>query len=389
MFLCCYTLLSTAVWLLALPFLALLSFRIKYRRSLPARFFLWRNPPLEEDGLWFHVCSFGEARAVAPLVERFDPALRRMTATTQTGHSAIEDLAPGQSRYLPFEPLLWLWARPQKALIVMEAELWYLLFAVAGRRGAATFLINARLSDRSWPRYRRFAWFYRRLFAQIDYVFAQSEKDRSRLEELGARSVTVTGNLKLGAVAHPGCKLPKPAGGLLICAASTHEGEEAPILEAFRTLKEYHPDARMVLVPRHPERFERVWRMMESFARLQGWEAARFSETENLEADLTLMDRMGELVNCYAISDAVVLGGAFEPIGGHNAAEAAQFGIPIFSGPHFFNQRDLFEGIEGIEIVDEKNLAEKLRYPGLWKPTRLKTVSDPLERIEKEIRNVL
>ena len=326
---------------------------------------------------------------MAPLVERFDAGLRRMTAITQTGYDVIERLAPGRSRYLPFEPLLWLWARPQKALIVMEAELWYLLFAVARRRGAATFLINARLSDRSWPRYRRFAWFYRRLFAQVDRVFAQSERDRSRLEELGARNVIVTGNLKLGAIPGPSRKLPKPKRGLLICAASTHEGEEAPILEAFRALKEYHPDARMVVVPRHPERFDRVWRMMESFARLQGWEADRFSETESFEADLTLMDRMGELVNCYAISDAVVLGGAFERIGGHNAAEAAQFGIPIFSGPHFFNQKDLFEGIEGIEIVDEKALAEKLRYPGLWQPTRLKIAGDPLRRIEKEIRDVL
>ena len=147
MFLCCYTLLSAAVWLLALPFLVPLSLRSKYRRSLPARFFLWRNPPLKEGGVWFHVCSYGEARAVAPLVERFDAGLRRMTAITQTGYDVIERLAPGRSRYLPFEPLLWLWARPQKALIVMEAELWYLLFAVARRRGAATFLINARLSD--------------------------------------------------------------------------------------------------------------------------------------------------------------------------------------------------------------------------------------------------
>lgn len=389
MFLRVYTLLSAVVWLLALPFLLLLSCRGKYRRSLPARFFLWKNPPLKEGGVWFHVCSYGEARGVTPLVERFDSVQRRMTATTQTGYNVIETLAPGESRYLPFEPLLWFWIRPQKALIVMEAELWYLLFAMAKRRGAVTFLINARISDRSWPRYRRFAWFYRRLFAQVERVFAQSEKDRSRLEELGARNVIVTGNLKLGAVATPDRKLPKPSRGILVCAASTHEGEEAPILGAFRALKEYHPDARMVMVPRHPERFDRVWRMMQSFARLQGWKAARFSVVENLEADLTLMDRMGELVNCYAVSDVAVLGGAFEPIGGHNAAEAAQFGIPIFSGPNIFNQKDLFEGIEGIEIVEKEALAEMLRYPGLWKPTRLKIVEDPLGCIEKEIRNVL
>jgi len=101
------------------------------------------------------------------------------------------------------------------------------------------------------------------------------------------------------------------------------------------------------------------------------------------------MDRMGELVNCYAISDLVILGGAFEPIGGHNAAEAAQFGIPIISGPHNFNQKELFDGIEGIRIASKEELPEILRYPKLLEPTRLKVRSDALDRIEEEIRDVL
>jgi 3-deoxy-D-manno-octulosonic-acid transferase len=129
--------------------------------------------------------------------------------------------------------------------------------------------------------------------------------------------------------------------------------------------------------------------MMESFAKLQGWRVARFSQEESLDADLTLMDRMGELVNCYAVSDLVVLGGAFESIGGHNAVEAAQFGIPIISGPHYFNQKELFAGIEGITITPKEKLSEVLRYPKLLEATRLKIRGDALERIEKEIRNVL
>ncbi|ADV45967.1 lipid IV(A) 3-deoxy-D-manno-octulosonic acid transferase [Nitratifractor salsuginis] len=388
MFTCCYTLLSAILWLAALPFLLLFSFKKKYRRSIPARFFLWKNPPLREGGIWFHVCSFGEARGVAPLVERFAPELRRMSATTQTGFESIASLAPEQSRYLPFEPLLWLWVKPQKALVVMEAELWYLLFTVAKRRGAPTFLINARISDRSWPGYRRFAWFYRRIFARIDRIFAQSEKDRERLEALGARNVEVTGNIKLAQRPQPTRQLPKPE-GYLVCAASTHEGEEGAVLEAFRELKALRPEAKLLVVPRHPERFDKVWRMMESFAKLQAWQARRFSQGESLEADLILMDRMGELINCYAISDLVVLGGAFEPIGGHNAVEAAQFGMPIISGPHYFNQEELFAGIEGITIAPKEELAEVLRYPKLLEPTRLKVRGDALERIEKEIRNVL
>ncbi len=388
MFTCCYTLLTAVAWLVALPILFLFSFRKKYRSSIPARFFLWRNTPLKPEGVWFHVCSFGEARAVAPLVERFDPDIRRLSATTQTGFESIQALSAEQSRYLPFDPLLWFWMKPQKALVVMEAELWYLLFALAKRRGAATFLVNARISDRSWPRYRRFAWFYRRLFAHVDRVFAQSEADRKRLEALGARNVTVVGNIKLGQIPSPTRRFEKPE-GYLVCAASTHEGEEGEILQAFRELKMLRPEAKMVLVPRHPERFEKVWRMMRSFGRLQEWRIARFSESGNLMADLTLMDRMGELVNCYAVSDLVVLGGAFEPIGGHNAAEAAQFGIPIITGPHYFNQKDLFAGIEGITVVEREKLSETLRYPKLLERSCLKLTENPLDVIEKEIRNVL
>ena len=388
MFTAVYTFLTGLATLAALPFLLPLSLRRKYRHSIPARFWLWKNPPLKEEGVWFHVCSFGEARAVTPLVERFDEKLRRLSATTQTGRSVIEDLSSGQSRYLPFEPLLWFWLRPQKALVVMEAELWYLLFSLAKRRGAATFLINARISDRSWSSYRRFGWLYRRIFSHVDRVFAQSEKDRERLEELGARNVTVLGNLKLAAVPGPTRSLEKPE-GFLVCAASTHEGEEGAVLHAFRELKRLRPEAKMVLVPRHPERFEKVERMMRSFAKLQGWSSARFSDTENFGSDLTLMDRMGELVNCYAISDLVVLGGAFEPIGGHNAAEAAQFGIPIISGPHYFNQKELFEGIEGITVATGEELPDVLRYPGLLSSTRLKVQGDALGIIEKEIRRVL
>ncbi|WP_457605333.1 lipid IV(A) 3-deoxy-D-manno-octulosonic acid transferase [Nitratifractor sp.] len=388
MFAAFYTLVAWLLWLAALPIVVLLSLCGKYRRSLPARFLLWTNPPLPADGIWFHVCSFGEARAIRPLAERFDPGLLRLSTTTRTGYDACRELAPQQTRYLPFEPLLWFWTKPQKALVVMEAELWYLLFHVARARGAKTFLINARISDRSWPSYRRFAWFYRRLFAEVDRVFAQTERDRERLEALGARRVEVVGNLKLSAIPQAKGLLKKPD-GYLVCAASTHEGEESAILEGFRRLKSHKPEAKLLLVPRHPERFDRIEKMARGFARLQEWSFALFSEGESLEADLILIDRMGLLVECYAISDLVVLGGAFEPIGGHNAAEAAQFGLPVISGPHFHNQQELFSWIEGITVVDKEKLAETMEYPALLPPTKIVGGREAMERIEEEIRNVL
>ena len=383
-----YTLALSLLYVAAIPFLVPAVLRGKYRQAVPARFFLWHNPPLPEGGIWFHVCSLGEARALHSLVKRFDPSEVRMTATTQTGFDAVSRMAPGRSGYLPFEPLIPFWSRAHKVLVVMEAELWYLLFRVAKKKGAKTILVNARISDRSWPRYRRFGWLYRRIFKAVDLVYAQTETDRQRLEALGAANVRVTGNIKFADIPSPSRKLAR-AEGLLVCAGSTHEGEEGIVMEAFRKLKKVRPQARLAIVPRHPERFSKVARMAESFARLQGWSFSRFSECETLESDLVLVDMMGELVNCYAVSDVVVLGGAFEAAGGHNAAEAAQFGIPVVSGPNYFNQKELFAGIEGITIVSGDELGDVLQYPNLLPGTRIMAERDPLKEIEKEIRNVL
>jgi len=127
-----YTFLFSIVYLLALPFLFILSkVKSKYKVSIPARFFLKSNPSLETNGIWFHACSFGEARAIYPLVDALPNELIRLTTTTQTGHEAISKKQKEQSRYLPFEPLLFFWLKPQKVLLVMEAEFWYLLFLLA------------------------------------------------------------------------------------------------------------------------------------------------------------------------------------------------------------------------------------------------------------------
>ena len=124
-----YSFLSISLYLLALPFLWFLSFKSKYKDSIPARFFLRKNPPFKDDGIWFHSCSFGEANAIRPLVEALPHSVLRMSTTTQTGFGVIEKYTE-QCRYLPFEPLLFGWLKPQKALVVMEAEFWYLMFVV-------------------------------------------------------------------------------------------------------------------------------------------------------------------------------------------------------------------------------------------------------------------
>ncbi len=381
-----YSLLSFSLYLLALPLLVLFSFKTKYKDSLPARFFLWKNKPLKPDGIWFHSCSFGEAKAIKFLVESLPQESLRMSTTTHTGFKVIEGYTK-ESRYLPFEPLLFGWLKPQKALVVMEAEFWYLLFALAQRRGAKTLLINARMSDRSFPKYQKIGWLYREIFKHIDEVYAQTAKDKERLESLGAQNVVVTGNIKLAHLPGVTKEINKPS-SLVVCGASTHEGEEALILDAFAALKKEHPQAVLFLVPRHPERFDKVAKMMEDFAKTYQLTAQRYSQNEVLGSDIILVDVLGELVNIYAISDIVILGGAFEPIGGHNAAEAAQFGCKIISGEHYFNQKDIFDAIEGIAVVEASNLSRRLLQHGLLKPTKIKSKSD-IRGITESLKRVL
>ncbi len=383
-----YVVLSTFLYLLALPFLYFFSKRkVKYEVSIPARFFLKDNQPFKPNGIWFHVCSFGEARAIYPLLDALPNELLRLSTTTQTGYEAIALKQEEQSRYFPFEPLLFSWLKPQKVLLVMEAEFWYLLFALAKSRGAKTMLINARMSDRSFPKYKKIAWFYRLLFNHIDEVYAQSELDKERLELLGAKNVQVIGNIKLAEIPKATKELTKPK-NLLVCGASTHVGEETLILDAFVKLKKEEPNARLILVPRHPERFEEVSKMVEKCAEKEHYSWHKYSENEALNSDIIVADILGELVNIYAISDIVVLGGAFSKIGGHNAAEAAQFGCKIISGEHYFNQRDIFSMIEGIAIVTEENLARRLQQHGQLIKTRItqKTdISPILESIKREL----
>ena len=381
-----YSFVSILVYIIALPFLILFSFKTKYKESLPARFFLWKNKPLEPNGIWFHSCSFGEAKAIKPLVEALPQESLRMSTTTQTGFEAIGQYTI-QSRYLPFESLLFAWLKPQKVLVVMEAEFWYLLFALAKSRGAKTLLINARMSDRSFPKYKKMGWLYREIFKHIDEVYAQTMLDKERLESLGAKNVLVTGNIKLSKLPEPTKKLEKPS-AFLVCGASTHEGEEALILDAFLALRGEQKDAKLILVPRHPERFSKVERMTDDVAREHQFSTQKYSQNERMEADIILVDVLGELVNVYAISDLVILGGAFESIGGHNAAEAAQFGCKIISGKHYFNQIDIFEAVEGIAVIEASNLSRRVLQHGLLKPTKIKSKTDitPIvESLKKEL----
>jgi 3-deoxy-D-manno-octulosonic-acid transferase len=344
-------------WLLyvaAFPLLILLSFFPKYRRSVPARFFLVNNPPFaKEPGVWFHACSLGEVNSLKPLLKKVTSP-SRLSVITQTGYDAATKLTD-EVRFLPFEIFLPFWVRDQKALVVLEAELWYMLFVCAKRKGIPTYLLNARISDRSYPRYRRFKWFYKSVLSHVDTVFVQSRKDAERFKALGAERVVVLGNIKTASEIVPTRVLEKPKREL-VTLASTHEGEELLLLDALN-----YTDRTVVVVPRHPERFETVASEVARFSQKRGLSFHCFSEREDFESDIVLMDRMGELINLYAISDVVLLGGSFvKGVGGHNPLEPAHFGVRLISGKHIFNQEALFPMVENVRFAEVDEIEEMI-----------------------------
>ena len=359
-----YTMLTGLGLVVASLILFILTFKSKYHHSIPARFYLWKNPSFSKKGIHFHACSYGETKALQPLIGQFQHA--NLSVITQTGFDAAKEYEHADVRYLPFEPWLWLWLAPQKALVVMEAELWYLLFFLSKKRGAKTFLINARISEKSFPKYRRFGWLYRKIFENIDFVYAQSEEDAKRLEALGAKNVEVLGNIKLLIKPQVTKKYEKEKP--VVVAASTHDPEEEII--ATEWVMHCKGKSTLVVVPRHPERFDEVDELLSHIAKREGLSYHRLSEQDDLYGDIVLVDKMGELVNIYAASDLVILGGSFvDGIGGHNPLEPAFFHKPIISGPYFFNHRQSYGYVEGIRIVEPNELGSALE--GERKPTKL------------------
>lgn len=375
-----YYLTLSIIYILLIPYLIFKSQNDKYKQAIPAKFFLINNSRFKENGVWFHSCSMGETKAIKPLVENYKEDAC-ISVITNTGFEEAKNINQNV-RYLPFEIFLPFWVNKQKVLVVMEAELWYMLFLCAKKKGAKTFLINARISDKSYKSYKRFAFFYKMIFKNIDKVFAQSEIDKVRLKELGARNIEVIGNIKLAILPKKKIDLEKPK-NLLITAASTHENEEHVILNAYK--KEF---GKLVIVPRHPERFNKVDLLIKDYIKNKNFTYHKYSQKEDFESDIILVDKMGILNDIYAISDVVILGGAFEKIGGHNPIEPAFFGCKLISGKNIFNQKSLFECIKNYYLIEKDEIGDYLGKIGeLEKPVLTKAGS--IEPIIKEINKWL
>ena len=348
-----------------------------YWKHLGQRFGLGRR--LDRQGaIWVHAVSVGEVQAAAPLVRalqrRYPERPLVITSMTPTGADRAEALfgATVDRRFVPYDlpgsvRRFFDRVRPDLA-IIMETELWPNLFNECGRRRVPLVLASARISPRSVGRYRRLVGLFREVLSHGIVIAAQSEADAERFRLVGASGerTHVTGNLKFdfdvpADAPRLGRELREQQAALrpVWIAASTHAGEEEIAIEAHRRVLERYPDAVLLLVPRHPERFEPVAALL---AR-SGLGYVRRSSGARLRAEQSVFlgDTLGELMTFYAAADVALVAGSLVPIGGHNLLEPAALGLPVLVGPHTFNSEDiaslfLAEGAAR-QVTDNESLA--------------------------------
>jgi 3-deoxy-D-manno-octulosonic-acid transferase len=338
----------------------------------------------ERPLIWIHAVSVGEVLAVSRLVKTLDAALPDyliiLSATTRTGQAlARERFGANRVFYcpldLPWAVRAWLNALQPSLFILAETEFWPNLLSGCFRRNIPMAVVNARISDRSWPRYRRLRRLWRPFLSQLSRVLAQSQTDAERLKAIGClpECVSVAGNLKFDVRAAEEAdatrQLKKSSAGLrLIVAGSTLDGEEAALLQAWPRLLQADPQLAIVLAPRHPERFAAVAALLErsgfTWVKRSDWRSAPVDSLKPLNpGQIVLLDTIGELASIYSLASVAFVGGSLVPAGGHNPLEPAQFGVPIVMGPHFANFRAITEDLlahQALRIAAKEDLSATL-----------------------------
>ncbi len=376
--------LYSCLFYLALPLVALrLWLRARkapaYAKRVGERF-SYGLPAMQPGGIWVHAVSVGESIAAAPMIrgllQRYPQLPITVTCMTPTGSERIQALFANEPRiqhcYLPYDlpcaAARFLDKVQPKLAVIMETELWPNHIHQCAKRGIPVALANARLSARSAKGYGRFAKLTAPMLAEMSLFAVQTETEAERFRSLGARpeTVEVTGSIKFDLTIDP--QLLVRAAALreqwqagerpVWIAASTHEGEDEVVLAAHRQLLASHPDALLILVPRHPERFNAVFELCQQ----QGFATVRRSSGEPVMADTSVLlgDTMGELLFLYALADSAFVGGSLVPTGGHNLLEPAALAKPVIAGPHVFNFLEIAAMMREVGALQEVDDAEGL-----------------------------
>src|ERR1017187_7794613 len=334
--------------------------------------------------IWLHAVSVGEVLAVSRLIGELDRAFPGfyvlISTTTRTGQElARQRFGADRVFYCPLDvPLAvraYLNALQPRMLVLAETEFWPNMLSGCFRRSIPVAVVNARISDRSWPRYRSLKGLWRPFLSRISSVLAQSETDAERLRAIGClpERVSVAGNLKFdvrAAQEADATRLLKVlAHGLrIVVAGSTLDGEEAALLEAWPRLLAADTQLAMVLAPRHSERFAAVAALLEQsgipWVRRSDWRSQVERSIEAIRpGQIVLLDTIGELASVYSIAAVAFVGGSVVAAGGHNPLEPAQFGVPIVMGPNYANFRAITEDLlaeHALVIATKEELASTL-----------------------------
>mgnify|MGYP003630387922 CR=1 FL=1 len=333
---------------------------VAYRQRLPERFALFSpRPELDMPAIWVHAVSVGETLAAAPLIEsllgQYPNHRLVVTTTTPTGSERVRALFGDRvfHVYLPWDlpgcMRRFLHRTRPVLLLIMETELWPNMLHYSRAAGCHTMLVNARMSERSARGYSRVSGLTKLMLQELNVVACQAPIDGERLLTLGLpqSALVHTGSIKFD-LALPAELRSRavslrqaiaPQGRPVLVAASTHAGEEVLILAAFRGIRENLGECFLVLVPRHPERFDDVAELCGQ----EGWQVLRRSagKTPGVGDDILLGDTMGELVLLLGCATVAIIGGSLVPRGGHNPLEAVVWGVPVVAGPHMANFEDI------------------------------------------------
>lgn len=384
--------------LITLPkFLYQCIFFKKYRRSWKQRFGfdVAENIPQDKINIWVHAVSVGEAKAIIPLIQKMhnDSIHWIFSSTTETGFDEVKRSlnVPHTQLYMPLD-FNWI-IRPlmrrvnPKLILISETDLWLNFLSAAKEQGGQIALVNGKISERSANRLQKVPFFAEPLLSMIDTFCVQDAHYADRFKSLGVpeEKITITGNLKWDQTIRP---LRDPVAfrrqwGIqpddrVLVLGSTHPGEEKLVLEQLLPIIQKRPNWKLLVVPRHPERFAAVKQL-----------------TEQMQSDqIVLINRMGILTDCYQIADLVILGGSFVPgIGGHNILEPCQVGVGVFFGPFMHNQEEMVKLVLGAKAgaqVDISHIGvaieEAISHDGDLGSAGLKLASKLVGASERTIR---
>jgi 3-deoxy-D-manno-octulosonic-acid transferase len=340
-----------------------------------------------EQSIWIHAVSVGEVLTARPLIRDLRARYPRLRIFLSTTTLAGQQLARRNASdadavfYFPFDLNLFVrrtlnLVRP-RLFIMMETEIWPNLLRECRKRGVKTAIVNGRLSQRSYPRYRLVRGFMRRVLGDIDRFCVQSDESARRFIDLGASpsTVTVTGSLKFDSLdLGPSIQgrarervlrhFRVPASRPVVVAGSTMKGEEPAVLRAFRRLRSAAPTALLIIAPRHPERFGDVARL----CREEGMKTVLRTELPidaEPRADVVVLDSIGELATIYQLATVVFVGGSLVATGGHNILEPAVFGKPVVFGPHMDNFAEIAAAFvsngAAIQVRSDREFEDTLR----------------------------